>query len=69
MTWLIFFILLPTIIIIGGILAFNLYFRKQISKDVVPKPAIDLAYLKAEETGSNDEDLGSILDKGGKKDE
>jgi uncharacterized protein YneF (UPF0154 family) len=65
--WVILIILLPLIIIIGGILAFNIYFRKQIAKDVVPKPAIDEAYLKAEGTMSDDEDLGSILDKGGKR--
>jgi uncharacterized protein YneF (UPF0154 family) len=62
--WIILLIFLPLIIIIGGILAFNIYLRKQIVKDTIKKPAIDEAYLKAEETMPDDEDLGSLLDKG-----
>jgi len=45
--------------VISGILVFNIYLRKQITKEVNPKPTIDQAYLKAEETKRDDEDLGS----------
>jgi len=55
----IFLIFLPFIVIIIGILSFNIYLRKQITKHVNPKPVIDQAYLKAEQTRGDDEDLGS----------
>jgi len=59
MALIIFFIFLPFIVIIIGILAFNMYLRKQITKYLSPKPAIDQAYLEAEQTRGDDEDLGS----------
>lgn len=52
-------ILLPLFVIAGGILYFNVYFRKQIKKDIEPVPVIDQAYLEAERTRPDDEDLGS----------
>jgi len=55
----IFLIFLPFIVIILGILSFNIYLRKQITKHVNPKPVIDQAYLEAERTRGDDEDLGS----------
>jgi len=55
----IFLIFLPFIVIIIGILSFNVYLRKQITKQVNPKPVIDQAYLEAEQTRGDDEDLGS----------
>ena len=60
MVWVILLILLPFILIIAGILCFNVYFRKQIKKDVDPPPIIDQAYIEAEETRPDDEDLGSM---------
>ena len=67
MIWAIIFILLPVIVIIGGVLYFNIYFRKQIKQDVNPAPIIDQAYIEAEHTRPDDEDLGSYggkLEKG-----
>jgi hypothetical protein len=61
--WLIFFVLLQIILIAGGILFFNIYLRKQIKKDTALKPFIDQAYLEAEKTRGDDEDLGGIYDK------
>jgi len=55
----IFLIFLPFIVIIIGILSFNVYLRRQITKHTNPKPAIDQAYLEAEQTRGDDEDLGS----------
>jgi len=52
-------IFLPFVVVISGILVFNIYLRKEITKHVNPKPTIDQAYLKAEETRRDDEDLGS----------
>jgi len=63
MIWIIFVVLLPVVIIIGGILYFNIYFRKQIKEDVSPPPIIDQAYLEAEKTSADDEDFGSIFGK------
>ncbi|MCL2207943.1 MAG: hypothetical protein FWB90_07630 [Fibromonadales bacterium] len=51
-------VLLPFVLIISGILYFNIYFRKQIKKDLDPAPIIDMAYLEAERTRPDDEDLG-----------
>jgi len=45
--------------VISGILAFNIYLRKQITKQLTPKSAVDQAYLEAEQTRGDDEDLGS----------
>jgi len=59
MALIIFLIFLPFVMVISGILVFNIYLRKQITKEVNPKPTIDQAYLKAEETKRDDEDLGS----------
>jgi len=58
---------LPVIVIIGGILYFNIFLRKQIKKDVAQKPAIDTAYIEAEKVKSDDEDFGSIFGKTEKK--
>jgi len=52
---------LPLVVIIGGILYFNIYLRKQIKKDVAQKPAIDQAYIEAEKVKPDDEDFGSIF--------
>jgi len=59
MALVIFFIFLPFVVIIIGILVFNIYLRKQITKHLTPKPVIDQAYLEAEQTRGDDEDLGS----------
>jgi hypothetical protein len=59
MALIIFLIFLPFVLVIGGILFFNIYLRKQITKHANPKPAIDIAYLEAEQTRGDDEDLGS----------
>jgi uncharacterized protein YneF (UPF0154 family) len=58
--WIIFFVLLQIILVIGGILFFNIYLRKQIKKDTELKPTIDQAYIEAEKTKGDDEDLGGI---------
>jgi len=59
MALIILFIFLPFVVIIIGILVFNIYLRKQITKQLTPKPTIDQAYLEAEQTRGDDEDLGS----------
>ena len=61
MIWVILFVLLPVVIIVGGILSFNVYMRKKIIRSSNPKPAIDQAYMKAEQTHGDDEDFGSIF--------
>jgi len=61
--WIVFAIVLPLITIIGSILVINVYFRKQIAKDITPKSSIDQAYITAEETMPDDQDLGSILER------
>ena len=58
MVWTVILILLPVVVIIGGISYFNIYFRKQIKKDIEPGPVIDHAYIEAERTRPDDEDLG-----------
>jgi hypothetical protein len=58
--WIVFFVLLQFFLIIGGILFFNVYLRKQIKKDTEIKPVIDLAYIEAEKTRGDDEDLGGV---------
>jgi len=55
----IFLIFLPFVVIIIGILSFNIYLRKQITKHTTPKPVIDQIYIDAEKTRGDDEDLGS----------
>ncbi len=60
MVWIITLVVLPFVIILVGVLAFNIYFRKQITRDTVEKPAIDEAYIEAEQTKADDEDLGSL---------
>ncbi|MCL2282050.1 MAG: hypothetical protein FWC26_01890 [Fibromonadales bacterium] len=68
MVWIILLILLPAIIIIGAILYFNIYFRRQIKKDITPMPTIDQAYIEAERTRPDDEDLGNnVFNKGEKR--
>lgn len=62
--WLFFFVFLPTVIIIGGIVVFNVYFRKQIRHDTTPRPVIDDAYMEAERTKGDDEDFGSVFGRG-----
>jgi len=47
--------------VIIGILVFNIYLRKEITKHLEPKPTIDQAYLNAEQTRRDDEDLGSAF--------
>jgi len=59
MALIVFFIFLPFVVVIIGILVFNIYLRKQITKHLTPKPAIDQIYLEAERTRGDDEDLGS----------
>lgn len=59
MALIIFLIFLPFVMVIIGILVFNIYLRKQITKHINPKPTIDQAYLEAEQTRGDDEDLGS----------
>jgi hypothetical protein len=59
MALVIFLIFLPFIVVISGILFFNIYLRKQITKHINLKPVIDQAYLEAEQTRGDDEDLGS----------
>jgi len=61
MVLIVFFIFLPFIVVIIGILVFNIYLRKQITKHLIPKPTIDQAYLEAEKTRGDDEDLGSAF--------
>ncbi|MCL2259780.1 MAG: hypothetical protein FWC15_00330 [Fibromonadales bacterium] len=58
MAWTVIVILLPLVVIVGGILYFNIYFRKQVKKDIEPVPIIDQAYIEAERTRPDDEDLG-----------
>jgi len=58
--WIVFFLLFQIILIIGGILFFNIYLRKQINKDTELKPIIDQAYREAEKTRGDDEDLGGV---------
>ncbi|MDR0517974.1 MAG: hypothetical protein LBH25_13120 [Fibromonadaceae bacterium] len=64
MAWLILFAILPFVIIVGGILYFNIYLRKLITKNTTPKPILDQAYIEAELTKEDDEDFGSAF--GGK---
>ena len=64
MLWIVFFVILPVTAIVGGILYFNIYLRKQIARDAAKKPSIDQAYLEAEQTRGDDEDFGSAF--GGK---
>jgi len=59
MVFIVILIFLPFVVVISGILVFNIYLRKEITKHVNPKPTIDQAYIKAEETRRDDEDLGS----------
>jgi len=56
--WIIFAVILQVVLIIGGILFFNVHLRKQITKDTEVKPEIDQAYREAERTKGDDEDLG-----------
>jgi len=56
--WIILVVFLQMILIIGGILFFNVHIRKQIKKDTEVKPVIDQAYREAEKTRGDDEDLG-----------
>jgi len=56
--WIIFAVVLQVVLIVGGILFFNAYLRKQITKDTEVKPVIDQAYREAERTKGDDEDLG-----------
>jgi len=58
--WIIFAVILQIVLIVGGILFFNVYLRKQITKDTEIKPDIDKAYIEAEKTKGDDEDLGGI---------
>jgi len=51
-------VLLPAVVIIAGVVYFNVYLRRQIKKDVNPAPIIDQAYVEAEKTRPDDEDLG-----------
>jgi hypothetical protein len=64
MVWVIFFVILPVTAIVGGILYFNIYLRKQIARDAARKSDIDKAYIEAEKTRGDDEDFGSVF--GGK---
>lgn len=50
-------VLLPFVLIICGVIVFNVYFRKQITRDTKPRPIIDEAYIEAENSKSEDEDL------------
>jgi hypothetical protein len=61
LTLIVLFILLPFVLVISGILFFNIYLRKQITKHITPRPAIDQAYIEAEQTRGDDEDLGSAF--------
>ncbi|MCL2101295.1 MAG: hypothetical protein FWH22_06230 [Fibromonadales bacterium] len=61
MVWVVLAIVLPFILIIGSILYFNIYLRRQIKKNMNPKPVIDAAYMEAEKTRANDEDFGSAF--------
>ncbi len=61
MVLIVFFIFLPFIVVIIGILVFNIYLRKQITKHLTPKTTIDQAYLEAEQSRGDDEDLGSAF--------
>lgn len=56
--WIIFAVLLQIVLVIGGVLFFNIHLRKQITKDTEVKPEIDEAYREAERTKGDDEDLG-----------
>ena len=58
--WIICVVFLQIILIIGGVLFFNIYIRKQINKDTEVKPIIDQAYREAEKTRGDDEDLGGV---------
>jgi uncharacterized protein YneF (UPF0154 family) len=58
MAWIVLFVVLQCVFIIGGILFFNAYLRKQIKKDAEQKSAIDQSYIEAEKTRAVDEDLG-----------
>jgi hypothetical protein len=64
MIWILFFVILPITAIVGGVLYFNLYLRRQIKKDIDKKPDLDKAYFEAEQTRGDDEDFGSVF--GGK---
>jgi hypothetical protein len=59
MVFVILIIFLPFVVIISSILVFNIYLRKQITKILSQKSIIDQAYLEAEQTKGDDEDLGS----------
>jgi len=58
MIWIIILVFLQCALIIGGILFFNTYLRKQIKKDTEQKSVIDQSYIEAEKTRAVDEDLG-----------
>ncbi|MCL1956283.1 MAG: hypothetical protein FWF63_03075 [Fibromonadales bacterium] len=61
MVLIIFLIFLPFVVVITSILVFNIYLRKEITKQLNPKSTIDQAYLEAEQTRRDDEDLGSAF--------
>jgi len=56
--WIIGVVFLQILLVIGGILFFNIHIRKQITEDTKVKPVIDQAYREAEKTRGDDEDLG-----------
>jgi hypothetical protein len=55
MVWTIIFVCLPFILIIGAILFFNIYMRKQITKDITQGSALDQAYIEAEKARTDDD--------------
>jgi len=60
MIWIILLVFLPFILVISGILFFNIYLRKQITRDTIPAPALDQAYVEAEEAISDEEEYFGI---------
>ncbi len=63
MVWVIILVFLPFVLLIGGILFFNIYLRKQITKDTTPAPTLDQAYIEAERAAPEDEEFVGTSDK------
>jgi hypothetical protein len=55
-------VFLPFLLVILGVLFFNVYLRKQITKDTIPMPALDQAYIEIEKTLPEDEEFLGISD-------
>ena len=63
MNWIILLVFLPFILIICGILVFNIYLRRQVTKETIPIPALDQAYIDAENAAPEEEEVRGFSEK------